>query len=68
MGINTRVPESADRDFVAGAFIVNEGEILFLRHKKYNLWLQPGGHIEERESPDEAAIRETGKRQASKSK
>jgi 8-oxo-dGTP pyrophosphatase MutT (NUDIX family) len=59
MELNTRVPESADRDFVAGAFIVNEGEILFLRHKKYNLWLQPGGHIEERESPDEAAIRET---------
>ncbi|MFO7794261.1 MAG: NUDIX domain-containing protein [Candidatus Nanohaloarchaea archaeon] len=54
-----RVPESADRDFVAGAFIIENNKVLFLRHKKYGLWLQPGGHVEERETPDEAAIRET---------
>lgn len=54
-----RVPEGADRDFVAGAFILNEEKILFLEHKKYGVWLQPGGHIEEGETPDEAAIRET---------
>lgn len=54
-----RVPESADRDFVAGAFILKDDNILFLKHKKYGVWLQPGGHVEERETPDEAAIRET---------
>lgn len=54
-----RVPESADRDFVAGAFIVRDRKILFLRHKKYDVWLQPGGHVEDGETPDEAAIRET---------
>lgn len=54
-----RLPESADRDFVAGAFIVKEGKVLFLNHKKYGVWLQPGGHIEDQETPDEAAIRET---------
>lgn len=54
-----RVPEHADRDFVAGAFIAKDEKILFLRHKKYGVWLQPGGHIEDRETPDEAAIRET---------
>jgi 8-oxo-dGTP pyrophosphatase MutT (NUDIX family) len=54
-----RVPENADRDFVAGAFIIKNNRILFLRHKKYDVWLQPGGHVEERETPDEAAIRET---------
>lgn len=54
-----RVPESADRDFVAGAFIIKNSKVLFLRHKKYGIWLQPGGHVEERETPDEAAIRET---------
>lgn len=54
-----RVPENADRDFVAGAFIIKNNRILFLRHKKYDMWLQPGGHVEERETPGEAAIRET---------
>ena len=54
-----RVPENADRDFVAGAFIIKNNRILFLRHKKYDMWLQPGGHVEDKETPDEAAIRET---------
>ena len=54
-----RVPEDADRDFVAGAFVLKDEKVLFLKHKKYGVWLQPGGHIEERETPDEAAVRET---------
>jgi 8-oxo-dGTP pyrophosphatase MutT (NUDIX family) len=54
-----RVPEDADRDFVAGAFIVEDGKVLFLKHKKYGIWLQPGGHVEPSETPDEAAVRET---------
>lgn len=54
-----RVPEDADRDFVAGAFIIEDGKVLFLNHKKYGIWLQPGGHVEEGETPDEAAVRET---------
>lgn len=36
---NIRVPEDADRDFVAGAFIVKDGKVLFLDHKKYGFWL-----------------------------
>lgn len=54
-----RVPEDADRDFVAGAFIVEDGKVLLLNHKKYGFWLQPGGHVEPGETPDEAAVRET---------
>lgn len=54
-----RVPEEADRDFVAGAFVVRGEKVLLLNHKKYGIWLQPGGHIEEKETPDEAAVRET---------
>ena len=54
-----RVPEDADRDFVAGAFIIRDEEILFLNHKKLDMWLMPGGHVEEGETPDETAVRET---------
>jgi 8-oxo-dGTP pyrophosphatase MutT (NUDIX family) len=54
-----RVPEDADRDFVAGAFIIKDSKVLFLKHKKYGIWLQPGGHVEPGETPDEAAVRET---------
>lgn len=57
--METRVPEDADRDFVAGAFIVRGDEVLFLDHKKLDMWLQPGGHVEPGETPDEAAVRET---------
>lgn len=53
-----RVPEEADRDFTASAFIVRDGEVLLLRHKKIDSWLQPGGHVEPGETPDEAAVRE----------
>ena len=54
-----RVPEDARRDFVAGCLIVRDGKILLLDHSKYGIWLPPGGHVEERETPDETAKRET---------
>jgi len=53
-----RVPPSADRDFTASAFVVEEGRVLLIQHAKLERWLQPGGHVEPRETPDEAAIRE----------
>lgn len=31
---------------------------LFIYHKKLNSWLPPGGHVDENESPEEAARRE----------
>jgi 8-oxo-dGTP pyrophosphatase MutT (NUDIX family) len=33
--------------------------VLLVLHRKFNVWLQPGGHMEENEDPWEAAIRET---------
>lgn len=55
-----RVPEDADRDFVAGCIVVNENdEILLIDHSKLDMWLHPGGHVEEDETPDETALRET---------
>ncbi|MBC5793388.1 MAG: NUDIX domain-containing protein [Nanohaloarchaea archaeon] len=53
-----KVPKDADRDFTAGAYIVKDGRVLLLNHKKLDMWLQPGGHVEEGETPTETAKRE----------
>ena len=37
---------------------VNIKKILLIKHKKNRRWTQPGGHIEDDETPEEAALRE----------
>ncbi|MBI3564572.1 MAG: NUDIX domain-containing protein [Elusimicrobia bacterium] len=44
--------------FVATAYVVRDGKTLLLKHKKLGLWLPPGGHIDDGETPDQAALRE----------
>lgn len=46
------------RDFTATAFVVWQNKVLLHKHKKLDMWLPCGGHIEENELPDDAAIRE----------
>lgn len=48
------------RHFCASVFIMDipNKKILLVRHKKFNKWVQPGGHIEDDETPEEAAMRE----------
>ena len=48
------------KHFCASAFIINpkDKKILLVKHSDYDKWLQPGGHIEEDETPEEAAVRE----------
>lgn len=48
------------RHFCASVFIINPitKKILLVYHKKFNKWVQPGGHIEENETPEETAKRE----------
>jgi 8-oxo-dGTP pyrophosphatase MutT (NUDIX family) len=46
------------RHFTVAVFVVSRGEVLLHRHRKLGMWLPPGGHIEEDELPDEAALRE----------
>ena len=45
-------------DFTASVFVVNGNAVLLRKHEKYNKWLQPGGHIELDEDPNQAAVRE----------
>ncbi len=46
------------RDWAATTFVVADGRTLLLLHRKLNMWLPPGGHIDPDELPDVAACRE----------
>jgi 8-oxo-dGTP pyrophosphatase MutT (NUDIX family) len=45
-------------DFTASVFIVYDNKVLLHMHKKLGIWLQPGGHIELDEDPNQAVLRE----------
>ncbi len=45
--------------FTASCFIIDDGGRLLLHHhRRLDRWLQMGGHVEESETPDAAALRE----------
>lgn len=47
------------RQFTATAIIIDSQQrILLMWHKKYQKWMPTGGHMDEHEIPEEAAIRE----------
>jgi 8-oxo-dGTP pyrophosphatase MutT (NUDIX family) len=46
------------RHFTVAVFVVHDRRVLLHYHRKLGKWLPPGGHIEDNELPDEAAIRE----------
>ncbi len=45
-------------DFTVSLFIVHEGRVLLVHHRKLGKWLPLGGHIELDEDPEAAALRE----------
>ena len=45
-------------DFTVDVFIVYDNKVLLIFHKKHNMWLQIGGHIELNEDPEQALFRE----------
>ena len=45
-------------DFTVAIFVVQDGKVLLIHHRKLDKWLPLGGHIELDEDPEQAAIRE----------
>ena len=45
-------------DLVVSGYVVYDGRVLLIQHKKLGLWLPPGGHIDPNEAPDDALKRE----------
>jgi len=45
-------------DFTVAIFVVHEGCVLLIHHRKLDKWLPLGGHIELDEDPEQAALRE----------
>ena len=44
-----------EKHFTTSVYVYNTEtkKFLFIKHKKLQKWLQPGGHIEENENPEE---------------
>lgn len=47
-----------DKHFTATGFLVRAGKVLLLRHRKLNMWLPFGGHLDPGEDPVQALLRE----------
>lgn len=48
-----------DHHLTASAFVVSSRGVILHRHRRLGIWVQPGGHVDAGETPDEAAVRET---------
>ena len=48
------------KHFTTSTYLMNESmtKTLFMFHPKFSKWLPPGGHMEQNETPEEAARRE----------
>jgi 8-oxo-dGTP pyrophosphatase MutT (NUDIX family) len=52
--------EAANEHHVtASAFVLSTRGMILHRHRRLHIWVQPGGHVDPGESPEEAAVRET---------
>ena len=51
-------PTPPDKHFTATGFLVRDGKVLLVNHRKLKKWLPIGGHIEAGEDPAQALRRE----------
>ncbi len=56
--VDKMMGETLPKHFVASAYIVRDDRVLLVHHRKIQLWLPPGGHVEEFEDPVTAVHRE----------
>jgi 8-oxo-dGTP pyrophosphatase MutT (NUDIX family) len=47
-----------EHHLTASAFVVSSRGIILHRHRRLGIWVQPGGHVDAGESPEEACVRE----------
>ncbi len=52
--------KSMARHFCASVFVIDPAtkKLLLVYHRGFEKWVQPGGHIEDDETPEETALRE----------
>lgn len=53
-----QMPAERELQIVVAAFIFSADKVLLVHHKKLDLWLPVGGHIDQNETPDAAVVRE----------
>jgi len=45
-------------DLTVAGYIIYKNKVLLIHHRKLDLWLPVGGHIDKNETPDQALVRE----------
>ncbi len=50
--------EENDHHVTASAFVVSGRGVVLHRHRRLGIWVQPGGHVDAGESPEDASLRE----------
>lgn len=50
---------SHDHHVTASAFVLSSRGVILHLHRRLQIWVQPGGHVDAGESPEDAAVRET---------
>jgi 8-oxo-dGTP pyrophosphatase MutT (NUDIX family) len=48
-----------DHHVTASAFVVSTRGVILHRHRRLEIWVQPGGHVDDGETPEAASARET---------
>jgi ADP-ribose pyrophosphatase YjhB (NUDIX family) len=48
-----------DHHVTSSAFVVSSRGVILHRHRRLGIWVQPGGHVDWGETPEEACVRET---------